>query len=335
MVGLAKNTGKTVALRSVLDELQDAGSVVGVTSVGRDGERFDVIDSRIRKPSVRLWAGSLLATTDSLIRSSGVRYELVKQTGIRTPLGAVVVCRLLETGEIEVAGPSAASDVRLVSEVMCASGAQHVLIDGAIDRRAASCPEVSEAVLMSTGAVLDEQPERVAQRTRDAVELMRLSVPADPATRALAQTSVSSLLIDRAGQAVQLRPRLALDGGEMELARLLRRDPTPRSLVLRGAVCEPFLDALVRANRGRELEVVVQDSTKVFLSRHSYAWYRAYGLTLRALSPIRLLAITVNPLAPCAHRVDSDWLRGLIESEIDDVPVLDVLHPSYVLGAAA
>lgn len=336
IVGLAKNTGKTVALKSVLEELHDAGSVVGVTSVGRDGERFDVIDSRIAKPSVSLWAGSLLATTDSLIRASGVRYEPVVQTDIRTPLGAVVVCRLLEAGEIEVAGPSAATDIRSVSDIMSASGAQHILIDGAIDRRAASCPEVSEAVLMSTGAVLDEQPERVAQHTRDAVELMRLSEPDDPAVRAHAQDSESSLLIAHDSQAVQLlRPRLALDGGEAELAQLLRSDPAPRSLVLRGAICEPFLQALVRVNRGRELEVVVQDSTKVFLSQRSYAFYRAHGITLRALNPIRLLAITVNPLAPCAHRFDSARLRELIESEIPDVPVLDVLHPSYGIRAAA
>jgi hypothetical protein len=335
IVGLAKNTGKTVALRSVLEELQDGGSVVGVTSVGRDGERFDVIDSRIAKPSVSLAAGSLLATTDSLIRASGVRCEPVARTAIRTPLGTVVVCRLLEAGEIEVAGPSAASDVRRVSDIMSASGAQHVLIDGAIDRRAASCPEVCDAVLMSTGAVLDEQPERVARHTRDAVELMRLPAPDDPVTRAHAHDGHGSLLIAHDGQAVQLRPRLALDAGEAELAQLLRSDPAPRSLVLRGAVCEPFLEALVRVNRGRELEVVAQDATKVFLSRRSCASYRAHGVTLRALQPIRLLAITVNPLAPYAHHFDSAQLRGLIESEIPDVPVLDVLHPSYAICAAA
>lgn len=335
IVGLAKNTGKTVALKSVLDELHDAEAVVGVTSVGRDGERFDVIDSRIAKPSISLSAGSLVATTDNLIRASGLRCEPVAQTGIRTPLGAVVVCRLLEAGEIEVAGPSAATDIRSVSDIMCAGGAQHILIDGAIDRRAASCPEVSEAVLMSTGAVLDEHPELVAQHTRDAVELMRLPVPDDPATRAHAQDNQDNLLIDHDGQAQQLRPRLALDGGEAELAQLLRSGPVPRSLILRGAVCEPFLEALVRVNRMRELEVMVEDSTKVFLSRRSYAWFRAQGITLRALQAIHLLAITVNPIAPYAHRFDSDRLRGLIESEIPDVPVLDVLDPSYTMRTAA
>ncbi len=51
LVGLAKNTGKTEALAALLRELEAQGRHVGVTSVGRDGEERDVIDSDIRKPA--------------------------------------------------------------------------------------------------------------------------------------------------------------------------------------------------------------------------------------------------------------------------------------------
>ncbi len=70
VVGLAKNTGKTVALTTVLRELEAAGHVVGVTSIGNDGETHDAIDARIDKPAIRLAAGSLVATTDLLLRRS-------------------------------------------------------------------------------------------------------------------------------------------------------------------------------------------------------------------------------------------------------------------------
>ena len=52
LVGLAKNTGKTEALATLLRELEQQGRRVGVTSVGRDGEERDVIDARIEKPRV-------------------------------------------------------------------------------------------------------------------------------------------------------------------------------------------------------------------------------------------------------------------------------------------
>src|ERR1700722_7427952 len=80
LVGLAKNTGKTVALGAILEELAQEGKCVGVTSVGRDGEEHDVIDNRIEKPPVRLRAGSLVASTDSLLRESGLQFELLEET---------------------------------------------------------------------------------------------------------------------------------------------------------------------------------------------------------------------------------------------------------------
>ena len=80
-----------------------------MTSVGRDGEEHDVIDARISKPRVRLPAGSLLASTDELLRASGLRYELLLDSDVRTPLGKVLVVRLQQAGTVEVAGPSAAA----------------------------------------------------------------------------------------------------------------------------------------------------------------------------------------------------------------------------------
>ena len=43
---------------------------------------------------------------------------------------------------------------------MLAHGAEQVVIDGAIDRRAASSPEVSDGLVMSTGAILSEEHRR-------------------------------------------------------------------------------------------------------------------------------------------------------------------------------
>ena len=102
-----------------------------------------------------------MATTDGLLRASGVPHELLERTGVRTPLGEVLIARLKGAGTIEVAGPSAAADVRAVADAMLDRGAEQVLIDGAIDRRAASSPEVSDGLVMSTGAILSEDIEEV------------------------------------------------------------------------------------------------------------------------------------------------------------------------------
>jgi hypothetical protein len=341
LVGLAKNTGKTETLAALLRELQAAGRTIAVTSVGRDGEEHDVIDARISKPRVNLLAGSFVASTDELLRASGVPYELVEQTDVRTPLGRVLIVRLSAAGAVEVAGPSAAEQVRAVSDSMLVHGAQQVLIDGAVDRRAASSPEVSDGLVMATGAVLSKDIGEVVAQTREAVELARLPAEEDDspgARRALAWASAAgeqagrrTALIGAEGQPVELAPRFVLRADAAQIAQALDAAPAACMLVVEGALPERFLEELVAVlrRRRRELTVLVGDATRVFLSAHGVSWYRSQGLTLRALRPTSVLALTVNPLAPQSHRFDSAELRALLEDSIDGVPIFDVCHPDY------
>lgn len=347
LVGLAKNTGKTEALTSILRELQERGRRVGVTSVGRDGEERDVIDIRIEKPRVELCAGSLVATTDQLLRAGAIPHELVLETGVRTPLGRVLIARLHAQGTIEVAGPSAAADVREVCDAMLAHGAEQVLIDGAIDRRAASSPAVSDGLVMSTGAVLHEEIEQVVARTRDAVELVRLPELSEPHVREIATSSAGSALIGENGEEpLALHPRFVLTSTAPDIAQLLRAHPRASHLLVRGALCEPFLAELLAARglgpmggaggaSGESLRLVVADATRVFLTDHNCEWYRRQGLAIEVLAGIQLRAITVNPVAPRSHSFDSPRLRALLEEAIPDVPILDVRDPAYNLVPAA
>ena len=328
LVGLAKNTGKTETLSAILSEHAAAHTRVGVTSIGRDGEARDVIDGRIEKPPVHLAAGSLVATTGELLRASGVAHERLAQTGVRTPRGEVVLARVTEPGTVEVAGPSAAADIRAVSDAMVGLGAEQVLIDGAIDRRAASSPMVSDGLLMATGAVLGEDIERVVATTVDAVELVRL-----PRASARTESGAARAPGDADAEQLALERRLVLNGEPAEIAALLKEHPRASTLRVDGALSEPFLEGLLSARReraGRELTIVAGDPTRVFLSSHGPSWYRRQGLAIEVRQTIELKAITVNPLAPQSHRFDSRQLRELIESAVPDVPVLDVLDASYL-----
>jgi hypothetical protein len=338
LVGLAKNTGKTEALAALLRELESDGRRVGVTSVGRDGEERDVIDVRIEKPRVNLPAGSLVATTDALLRASGLRHELLERTGIRTPLGQVTIARMSDAGAVEVAGPSAGAEVLAVAEAMQALGAEQVLIDGAIDRRAASSPQVADGLLMSTGAVLSEDIGEVVARTRDAVDLVRLPVVEDAAVLAAAAGAAdgSAVLVGEDGAATALAPRFVLTADAGQAGRLLREHPQARWLVVDGALPDAFLRGLPPAarRRGSELVVVVRDSTHVFLADRGPEWYARQGVPIRALAAIDLRAVTVNPLAPQSHRFDSAELRARLADALQDVPVFDVLAEDYASAPA-
>jgi hypothetical protein len=306
LVGLAKNTGKTETLAAILAEHASTGVRVGVTSIGRDGERHDVIDARISKPPLRLKKGDLVATTGALMRASEVPHEVLVRTGARTPLGEVVIARLEEDGALEVAGPSAAADVRSVSEAMLELGCEQVLIDGAVDRRAASSPAVADGLVMATGAVLGHDIEQVVARTADAVELVKLPLSSD------------------AGDGVAIARRVVLGGEPAEIAQLLAEHSADDTLVIDGALSERFLEGLLAARPRRELRIVAEDPTKVFLNHRGAGWYARQGISIEVLRGIELAAITVNPVAPQSHSFDSARLRDAIAQAVGEVPVLDV-----------
>jgi hypothetical protein len=316
LVGLAKNTGKTETLAAVLRELAEHDTCVGVTSIGRDGETHDVIDARIEKPRIVLQAGSLVASTDALVRASGLAHERLARTGLRTPLGEVVIVRLAERGAVEVAGPSTAEGLARVSDAMLEYGAEQVLIDGSIDRRAASSPSVADGLVIATGAVLSEDIEQLVAATKAAVDLVRLPTAGD---------TEEGLELDRG---------LVLNAEPAQIAALLREHPGASAFHVEGALSERFLAGLLGARReraGRKLKIIAGDPTKVFLTRHGPDWYRRQDLEIEVRATIDLKAITVNPVAPQSHRFDSRELRRLIEAAVTDVPVLDVLDPGYRL----
>jgi hypothetical protein len=348
LVGLAKNTGKTEALASLLRELQAEGRRVGVTSVGRDGEERDVIDSRISKPRVSLPAGSIVATTDGLLRASTIPHELLEETSVRTPLGRVLIACLTGDGAIEVAGPSAAADVRSAADAMLAHGAEQVLIDGAIDRRAASSPRIVDGLVMSTGAVLSHDLNEVVLQTKDAIDLVRLprvedtseigqllrqlSAPhARDAACSSAEAARTGFLVGEDLEPVPLQPGFVLTSDAEQIAEALDANPGARWLLVAGALPDRFLRSLLHPvhHRRRELVLVVSDPTKVFLWKRGPEWYRRQGVHLQALERVELQALTVNPLAPQSHRFDSVRLRELLREEIPDVPIFDVLAGDY------
>ncbi len=322
-VGLAKNTGKTVALTTLLGELAAQGRCVGVTSIGRDGEARDVLDERIAKPRIELPAGALVATTDVLLHASGVEHERVRETRLRTPLGTISIARIAAAGAVEVAGPTTVQDLHAVSEAMHELGAERVLLDGALDRRAAAAPAVADGVVVSTGTVLHRNPAEVARLTAEAVELLRLPLASGPAAPV-----ATSALVRADGTRVPVPERLLLEGEPMAVRALLATAPDARELLVAGALCEPFLAAVLHA--GRELTLVVADGTRVFLRHRSADWYRRQGVAIAARRAIALHAVTVNPLAPGSHRCDAHELRAAVAAALPDVPVLDVLAAAYV-----
>ncbi len=323
IIGLAKNTGKTVTMRALLNEFNAAGRRTGITSSGRDGEAFDALDAAIEKPRLELLPGNLAATTAELFEHGTARVKYLKETGYRTPLGTVVIAEVQQAGLIEIAGPSTTRGLKAVCQEMLALGAERVLLDGAINRMAAASPQVCDGVILATGAVLSNRLEVVVAETRRRVDLLRLPEIADPQIKELALSARRLAAIDRDGR---LRPLSEGDGVENRPGWLARQlSEQDEYLVCKAACTESLLDEVVMARRGRPMTMLAADSTRLFISPHGWNYYIRSGITFQVLHALRLICVTANPVAPHAHAFETGEMIPALREALPGVTVLNAL----------
>lgn len=321
VIGMAKNTGKTVTLNHLVAQSTRAGLTVGLTSVGRDGEQLDALYNT-PKPPVYLPAGALMATAAGALARAQAPVDVLAETGFSTPLGEVLVARVRKGGAVELAGPRPAAELAAVCRRMLSLGAQLVLIDGAFDRVAGAAPALAGGVILATGAALDRRMETVVERTRVRVEQLQLP-PVDDELRETACRAVSAsavAVID--GEGVKPLPvRTALAIGD-QLAGALR--PDTRAVTAAGAVGDRLLEILYAAlRRGMNSQLIIKNATCLFVEPELWRRFRAAGGEARVLEPVRLLAVTVNPVSPAGYRFDAREFRHAVAEAVRPVPVFD------------
>ena len=243
-LGLAKNAGKTTALTAVLAQMHRAGVVAGATSAGRDGEEFDAITGE-PKPRFRVYPGQILASAATTFESATFPVTELATLPFPTRFGPVQLRRAEGEGELEVIGPSTASQMARTAAALEAAGAEIVLLDGAVGRRAFAAGRVSDGIVLSVGMSAGETLPSVLAAAAAAIELIRLPRPPEDAPRGD---------VDGAVTAASLRA-LSLSPGQTLVAEdftaIFLSPPERRELAERGvrlAVRRPARLLAVTAN---------------------------------------------------------------------------------------
>ena len=170
VVGTGKNVGKTVVMRAIYRAALARGSIVGLTSIGRDGEANDFVDA-VAKPRLRLAVGTLVAgALGALPRSPALQW--CECTDVQSASGPLAIVRVRTESEVEVVGAPTASGLRNCVSSLFAHGAEIVAIDGAIDRIAALREE--DAVIVCCGAASSNSIEAIAAEVGALVALLGL-----------------------------------------------------------------------------------------------------------------------------------------------------------------
>jgi len=115
IIGMAKNTGKTVTLNHLLKLAELSEQSAALTTIGLDGEDKDkVMDNP--KPNFLLLENTIIANAKNLLLESDLNFEILAATGIESPLGEIIIARNKERGLIKLSGPSSKNDLQIIKE---------------------------------------------------------------------------------------------------------------------------------------------------------------------------------------------------------------------------
>jgi hypothetical protein len=228
-LGLAKNVGKTTALVATLASLHRRGVAAGTTSAGRDGEAFDAITGE-PKPRFRVGRGQFVASATSTFDSASFASSEIATLDFPTRFGRIMLRRADAEGEIEVIGPSTVSQLSKAAAALEAAGAEIVLLDGAVGRRAFACGRVADGIVLSTGMAAGESLDAVLAATRGALELVRLGRPQPGAPTRVCEGALTDTVLredpPRAGETLVARDFTAIFLSAGERRALARRGVT-------------------------------------------------------------------------------------------------------------
>ncbi|MGD8389106.1 MAG: hypothetical protein PVG49_18305 [Desulfobacteraceae bacterium] len=313
--GMAKNAGKTVSLNHIAVAAEREGRALGLTSIGRDGETWDVLTYR-RKPAIQAEAGTLIATAEMCLDVGTAVLETVEQTSLATPLGPVVMARVRAPGTVEVAGPSRAEQLHTVVDRLLALGAELVLVDGAIDRQSLASPRVTQGCVLATGAILNEDLDEVVRITQARVQ--QLILPAT-AQELKAAWRPGRVIVRTTGDRSREIEAAAVLKGEARLQEIVRGEGA--SVLVGGALTDSLLLDLM----GSPVRVVVRDATCLFVDHAQVKRFLAHGGVLEVVKPLQLIAVTVNPVSPEGWAFDARTFFEAVRDALDGVPVYDVV----------
>lgn len=327
IIGLAKNAGKTVAFNQIIKEAQIDGLRLGLLSYGRDGEEIDVITLK-KKPRILIPPGTVFATAKGALDKSTVKADLQARTDLDTLLGKVNIYRSgSKEGFIELVGINTARKFKKIQSLF-PDELDLIVIDGALDRKSSAMPELTEGVVMSTGAVIGNTEELVINRS--ILEYDKLTLPGleysflkDAAHRAY-QKDVGAV-VKKDGHIIFLHSKTTFD----TIDEIRHINPSSiEALVIKGALIDSFTEKLFYSIKLRDCKVIVRDGTRIFLNKRNLNLMNYYRLELKALKKINLLAVTVNPVSPEGIELDSYKIISGLQKKIS-VPVYDLMSTEY------
>jgi len=332
IVGLEKNTGKTECLNYILNRLPLNKIIVGVSSIGIDGECIDQV-TRGSKPEIILREGVIFTTSEKHYKQRRIVSELIDVGDEHTSLGRLITARAISKGKVMLSGPpSSLALKRWIDKLKTNYNVNICIIDGALSRLSPASPAISEAMIMTTGAALSMSVNELVNKTAFAVELIGIGKTKKQINDQLINMSRGVWNFNSVtGEFYPLyESAFTIDSSEkfIDSKQNILQDKNSDTKIydtifISGALTDRLLKKISLDKEDILKEIVVRDFTKIFVTPLTYRNFIKKGGNISVQQKSNLIAICVNPVSPHGYSLDSNMLCQELETKIG-LPVYDI-----------
>ncbi|SFB32501.1 hypothetical protein [Clostridium frigidicarnis] len=323
IIGMSKNVGKTTVLNYIINKLNKENIKLALTSIGRDGEDTDVV-TNTEKPTIYVKNGTLIATARQCLGYCDITREILSTTGINSSMGEIIITRALSDGYVDLGGPSLNSQMNLICSKLKSLGSDLVIVDGALSRRTVASPTITEATILSTGASLHKDINKVVDNTVHCVTLLSTPMIEDKNVYSVCSNLDDSYRVTflyKNGEFKKLNSITSLSSSKEIIDNL---NDSVSYIYIKGVVYDKLLNDLVKNCDISNLTIIIDDGTKLFIQKDTLNKFLYKGGALKVLEPINLLCVTCNPKSPYGYEFDKGIFLKLMREKIS-LPVFDVI----------
>lgn len=319
IVGLEKNTGKTVCLNYILDRLPSNDYSVAVTSIGIDGENKDQVTSTV-KPEIILKEGRYFSTSEAFYNRKTALSELVEITQEGGFLGRIITAKVIRKGKVLLSGPSSTFGLKRWIQSVKKYNVNLTIVDGALSRLSSASPIVSESLILTTGAAYSADMTTLVNKTKYIVELVEIDLAEDGVIKIFNDIDKGVWGLKTNGELVDFKIESSLAISK------LKDDITKDCNIIytAGALTDRFLEMISSSSSVENITLLVRDFTKIFVSEAIYRNYIKRGGKIAVLMKSKLIAVCVNPTSPNGIVLNSELLCKKLSEKIN-VPVYDLV----------
>lgn len=317
IIGTAKNAGKTTALNAILSYKKD--QTIAITSIGLDGEKIDQL-TNLEKPSIHAYKGMIIATAKDTLSVISSPYEVLEELSINTPLGKIILIKLHEDADVLIAGPSSLDDLKTLKNKLTKYNLNHLFIDGALFRKSSAASHLSDAIILSTGAALHQNMQKVVQETKSLIDTMHLP------KKDISLINETHLLMNNQD--------IIYDQGDFlaNPSTLLSQAKNAIELRIKGAITNRLIDQLIASKKSiPPLEIIINDFTMINADLTLFQKLYLLGHNVKTIKKVPLLLLTINPFSPYFEGFDPVDFEEAMTKALPDIKIIDIKRKEFNL----